>query len=83
MDISLTPELEAIVRRKVESGLYGDASEVVREALRMMEENQSARYQAKVDALRDVIQEGFDSGISASSALDVLERLRAEKDSIS
>lgn len=36
MNVSLTPELEQFVRRKVESGLYGNASEVVRDALRLL-----------------------------------------------
>jgi len=35
MHVSLTPELERAVREKVESGLYNNASEVVREALRL------------------------------------------------
>ncbi len=34
MNISLTPELEKAVREKVDSGLYNNASEVIREALR-------------------------------------------------
>lgn len=34
MNISLTPELESAVKAKVDSGLYNNASEVVREALR-------------------------------------------------
>jgi antitoxin ParD1/3/4 len=34
MHISLTPELENAVKSKVKSGLYNNASEVVREALR-------------------------------------------------
>ena len=34
MHISLTPELENAVKAKVESGLYNNASEVIREALR-------------------------------------------------
>jgi antitoxin ParD1/3/4 len=34
MNVSLTPQLEEVIRRKVESGMYGSASEVVREALR-------------------------------------------------
>ena len=38
MDISLTPQLESIVRSKVKTGLYNSASEVIREALRMMEQ---------------------------------------------
>lgn len=36
MNVSLTPELERWVREKVDSGLYGSASEVVREALRLL-----------------------------------------------
>ena len=31
------PQLEAMIRAKVESGMYNNASEVVREALRIME----------------------------------------------
>jgi len=34
--ISLTPELERQVKLKVESGLYNNASEVVRESLRLL-----------------------------------------------
>jgi len=34
MNISLTPELEKLVKDKVESGLYNNASEVIRESLR-------------------------------------------------
>ena len=34
MNISLTPELDEAVRRKVASGLYNNSSEVIREALR-------------------------------------------------
>ena len=34
-DVSLTPELEQAVKEKVASGLYNNASEVIREALRL------------------------------------------------
>ena len=43
MNVSLTPELEKFVTAKVESGRYNSASEVVREALRLLEEHDSAR----------------------------------------
>jgi antitoxin ParD1/3/4 len=43
MNVSLTPELEKFVSAKVESGRYNSASEVVREALRLLEENDAAR----------------------------------------
>jgi antitoxin ParD1/3/4 len=41
MHVSLTPTLEEHVRKKIESGLYNNASEVVREALRLLIERES------------------------------------------
>jgi antitoxin ParD1/3/4 len=43
MNVSLTPELEEFVSTKVGSGRYNSASEVVREALRLLEEHDRAR----------------------------------------
>ena len=43
MNVSLTTELEKFVSTKVESGRYNSASEVVREALRLLEEHDQAR----------------------------------------
>ena len=43
MNVSLTPELEEFVTAKVESGRYNSASEVVREALRLLEEHDQVR----------------------------------------
>jgi len=43
MNVSLTPELERFVQAKVESGRYNSASEVVREALRLLEDHEQAR----------------------------------------
>jgi len=43
VNVSLTPELEKFVSAKVESGRYNSASEVVREALRLLEEHEAAR----------------------------------------
>ena len=58
MHISLTPELEARIKRKVESGLYNNASEVVREALRFMESNEELVYRMKLEALRKALAPG-------------------------
>jgi antitoxin ParD1/3/4 len=55
MNVSLTPELERLVNEKVESGLYQTASEVVREALRLLKERDEARDQLRAD-----VQAGFD-----------------------
>jgi antitoxin ParD1/3/4 len=54
MNVSLTPQLEELIRRKVASGMYGNASEVVREALRLLEERE--RYQE----LRAEVVAGFE-----------------------
>ena len=43
MNVSLTPELEKLVAAKVASGRYTSASEVVREALRLLEEHGRSR----------------------------------------
>ena len=60
-NVSLTPQLDDYVRAKVASGLYASASEVVREALRLLQEQD--RLQAvKLDELRKEIRRGLDSG---------------------
>jgi antitoxin ParD1/3/4 len=43
MNVSLTPELEKFVDGKVESGLYNNASEVIREGLRLLKEHHEVR----------------------------------------
>src|SRR6202011_6089734 len=61
MNISLTPQLEEMIRQKVDSGLYNSASEVVRDALRLMDEKDRVRA-TKLDQLRQEIQKGLSSG---------------------
>ena len=61
MNVNLTPHLEDMVRQKVSSGLYTSASEVVREALRLMDEQDHLR-EAKLAQLRQDIRAGQDSG---------------------
>jgi antitoxin ParD1/3/4 len=58
MNISLTPELEKIVKEKVQSGLYNNASEVIREALRFMESSEELIYQIKLEKLRTKLAQG-------------------------
>lgn len=61
MNVNLTPQLEEMVRQKVRSGLYTSASEVVREALRLMDEQDNLRA-AKLAQLRQDVRAGLDSG---------------------
>ncbi len=63
MNVNLTPQLEERVRTKVASRLYTSASEVVREALRLMDEQDRLRA-ARLEQLREDVRQGVDSGTS-------------------
>jgi antitoxin ParD1/3/4 len=58
MNVNLTPELEALVQRKVASGLYNNQSEVVREALRLLHDQEQLR-EAQLERLRGALAEGL------------------------
>jgi antitoxin ParD1/3/4 len=61
MNVSLTDELANFVRAKVSAGRYASSSEVVREALRLMEKTER-REAEKLHFLRGAWKEGIDSG---------------------
>lgn len=80
MNVSLTPELEQLVAEKVESGRYTSASEVIREALRLLEEKDQVR-QNRLAAIRRKIDRGLDQldrgeGIPADQAQSRLRRTK-------
>jgi antitoxin ParD1/3/4 len=60
MNVSLTHQLESYVQQKVATGMYNSASEVIREALRLMAEK-DAEQSLKLATLRADIQQGLDS----------------------
>jgi len=59
MNVSLTPALEKLIKKKVKSGAYNNASEVVREALRLLEE-QDKEKELKIQHLRMELQKGIE-----------------------
>lgn len=61
MNISLTPKLEGFVKAKVKTGDYNNASEVIREALRVLQEREADR-KVQLGALRKLLREGEESG---------------------
>ena len=65
LNVNLTPQLEALVRDKVASGLYTSASEVVREALRLLQA-QDRLSEARLEQLRRDVREGLDSGAACA-----------------
>lgn len=86
MNVSLTPELEAFVREKVDSGRYTSSSEVVREALRLLEREERWRAE-RLAELRREIKIGIDQldrgEYSTATAEDIIrmgrERLKKNK----
>ena len=54
MNISLTPELDSYVQDKVKTGMYHSASEVIREGLRLLMDNDQLR-EIKLDQLRKAV----------------------------
>lgn len=85
MNVNLSPQLETLVRNKVASGLYTSASEVVREALRLMEE-QDRMKAAKLEQLRQAIRDGLESGPATPWNADEVKQAgrqrRASRDAI-
>jgi antitoxin ParD1/3/4 len=78
MNVSLTPELEQLVAEKVESGRYTSASEVIREALRLLEEHDQLKQQ-RLAQVREKIDRGLQQldagqGISPQEARARLRR---------
>jgi antitoxin ParD1/3/4 len=71
-NVNLTTELDRFVLKKVKSGRYENASEVVRAALRTLEREEQ-QYEAKLAALQAAIDEGDASGIAEG---DVFARAR-------
>lgn len=71
LNISLPAELESRVRQHVASGMYGSASEVIREALRMFEAYQSARTSGLAALQADIAQGVADVGAGRVASLDI------------
>jgi antitoxin ParD1/3/4 len=71
MNVSLTPELEKFVQQKVESGRYTSASEVVREALRLLEKRDE-RLREREQALK-AFQAELDRRIAEADAGKVMD----------
>lgn len=71
-NVSLTDELDRFVHKKVKSGRYENASEVMRAALRSLEREE--RHNAGITVLRAAIDEGDASGIAKSGAFARVRR---------
>jgi antitoxin ParD1/3/4 len=76
----LTPELEKFVDRKVESGLYNNASEVVREGLRLLKEHGETRQKWREQIERGWHQAQRSELVDGNEVFDRLDtRLKARR----
>lgn len=84
MNVSLTPELEKLVNEKVKSGLYNSASEVVREALRLLQEQDTLKEIRRKELRREIMlgveqmRNGDYVEVKASELNDFAEKLVQE-----
>ena len=81
MNVSLTPALEKFVNGKVSTGRYGSASEVVREALRLLQDHDRLR-EAQLAELRSEVAKGIDAlDVGQGAPLDMAAiKRRARKE---
>ena len=77
LNVSLPPELENRVRAHVASGMFGSASEVIREALRLFESYQSVQVAALAALKADVEQGQADKLAGRVTPLNI-DALKAE-----
>lgn len=80
--VALGSHFESFVKSQVASGRYNNASEVVREGLRLLQDHEEVR-RMRLDALRAEIQRGLDSGSATpfdiNEVRDEGKRLRARR----
>jgi antitoxin ParD1/3/4 len=78
MNVSLTPELELFVQGKVQSGLYNNASEVIREGLRLLKEHDEIRLKWREQIERGWLQAEAGQLVDGPTAVaQIRERLKS------
>jgi len=73
---SIGKHFEDMIDGLIKDGRYATASEIIRDGLRMVEEREERR-RVRLEALREEIQKGFDSG-PAEEVGDMFERIKTE-----
>jgi antitoxin ParD1/3/4 len=79
MNLSLTPELEKLVQAKAASGLYNNASEVIREALRAALRQESENDWLRIQAAIGYAQLEAGEAIPVSSKKAFAALVRGER----
>ncbi len=78
MHLNLGSEFEEFIQSQVSSGMYGNATEVIRDALRHMKEQQEEKRLENIRALLDIGEKQIAKGHTVSYTTDLLDRLTEE-----
>jgi putative addiction module CopG family antidote len=60
VEITLPDDLERFVRKQIESGIFVDAGEVLREGLRRLIADTELRHQDRLEALQQALRPGLE-----------------------
>jgi len=80
MNVSLTPELMQLVQAKVAGGMYNNASEFIREAIRNVDTNEKILYELKLASLKQALQTSINDAESGRYVDYSLETLMHDLD---
>lgn len=75
MHVNLSPEMEGFIKTKVASGFYGNATEVIRDAIRRMqaEESRVAAWQAAIKQGADQLERGEGVAYTSETLQDITQ----------
>ncbi|AYA41604.1 type II toxin-antitoxin system ParD family antitoxin [Xenorhabdus nematophila] len=71
---SMGEQLDGFVQRMIESGRYGSTSEVMRSALRLLEQQEN-----QDEAIRNAVIDGLNSGKSSLTLRDIAEQRKRQR----
>lgn len=81
ISITLTPEMNRMIKQRVEQGDFGSTSELIREALRVWQKREE-EHQENLKAIRARLQASMDDPRPSVPVEDVFERLKARHEAI-
>jgi antitoxin ParD1/3/4 len=75
MHVNLSPEMEGFIKQKVSGGFYGNATEVIRDAIRRMqaEEIRAAAWQAAIKLGNDQLDQGDGTEYGPAALADITQ----------
>jgi antitoxin ParD1/3/4 len=75
MHVNLSPEMEGFIKSKVEAGFYGNATEIIRDALKRMqaEDMRVAAWKAAIQVGDEQLDQGEGIAYTANTLKDMTE----------